>query len=239
MHECCRFLNHLLAGCIWSCASFCWCSFQSVFFPSDLCRSSASTVRHCVHMHQHQQWFTVKEFSVWNNDDDTRIICGSEVQFMFGNAFLQSHCLWAYIRWQTWANAHCTGTLTHIFNFSPAFQIWCVLHQARQMIRLQEPPYMSVYEFYLKIVMINCYLFPSIIELWCLSEWDSSGSTAMKSGKNAVVNFNGFFSHRIICVWIVSSMHFFRSINFGVLKCSAIAIGDMAWMMAADIDRIL
>lgn len=99
MHECCRFLNHLLAGCIWSCASFCWCSFQSVFFFH---RISVDPLPpqygcYCVHMHQHQQWFTVKEFSVWNNDDDTRIIFGREVKFMFGNAFLQSHCLWTYI----------------------------------------------------------------------------------------------------------------------------------------------
>lgn len=78
------------------------------FSSSDLCRSSerAATYMqhtlhcHCVYMHQHQQWFTVKVFGVWNDDDGNRIICGREVKFMFGNAFLQSHCLWMYIRWQ-------------------------------------------------------------------------------------------------------------------------------------------
>lgn len=43
---------------------------------------------YCVYsMHQHQQWFTVKVFGIWNDDDINRIIRGREVIFMFGNAF--------------------------------------------------------------------------------------------------------------------------------------------------------
>lgn len=121
------FKNHLLADRFWSCASFCCCNFQfDCFFLSRSCpccfgsvsilwsreHSSAHRVSEpckyvcasrcqCVYMHQHQKWFSVKEFGAWNNDnvdidddDDgqakpNHIHAEERWNLLLGNAFLQ------------------------------------------------------------------------------------------------------------------------------------------------------
>lgn len=127
MCEGCRFLNHLLVGCFWSCASFRCCNNPIRFFSNEICvdppkeqpiaveavhcvqkntYKCIGVLCHCVHMHQHQQWFTVKEFGISDDNDGNRIICGREVKFMLGNAFLQSHCLWTVANVYKCTHAH-------------------------------------------------------------------------------------------------------------------------------------
>lgn len=108
--------------------------------------------------------------------------------------------------------------------------------------------------------MINCYLFPSIIELWCLSEtwshileWDNNkrrrkkppyNSTSMKWQLNIkwflyVVFFGCCCCYCSCFWWFVLSMHFFQSINFLVHTAMGNIIAIWIWMMAVDIDLAL
>lgn len=202
------FKNHLLAGCFWSCVSFRCCNFQSVFplsLPFSLALSPA--LFHCWIRVDPKNRMSGPSFDMWicilvciwlcrcvcmpcihinndllskslafgNDDDGNRIIRGREVKFMLGNAFLQSHCLW------TVTNVS-TSACTHAFSFhSLAHPFWLDMyaHAPSDKQFAYRSHRLSVYEFYLKIVMINCYLFPSIIELWCLSQngWDGPSVT--------------------------------------------------------------
>lgn len=111
---------------------------------------------------------------------------GREVKFMIGNAFLQSHCLWMVTNVNTPAWMMHTHGRTHTFiSFALAdlhdlLLVWsglCWYALCNMRVPSDKPPFtytnqhLSVYEFYLKIVMINCYLFPSIIEKCGISHW--------------------------------------------------------------------